>query len=333
MSKSGREKLISHINSDYFEAWGAMTGAPRTLVYVEGWDDIAFWRAIFDDFEQGSGRKFEVMTPARNDMAKGKKVVLGFAEQAGTGLILCVDSDFDYLFDQMTFQSRLVNNHPYVVQTYTYAIENLLCLPSSLGSIAARVTKNDTQIFDFEEFFTRYSQTIYPLFLWYIFASRIDKPNIFTLTDFRNAVRINFLHIEDNGERTLEWLGKQVSFRLSNLQRKYSTYKAEVALFEKTLVERGVKAHETHLYMQGHTLLDNVVKIAMQTVCNELRNIAMARIAASRSEQLTKRNEMGAYNNALRDIDTVIADNVLYKRTIHYAKIVEKIKNITLNIS
>ena len=328
MRKIERKNLLSHLNSDYVEAWSAMNASPRTLVYVEGWDDVAFWRSVFDDFEQGSRRRFEVMTPARSDMAKGKKVVLGFADRAGKGLILCVDSDFDYLFDQATVQSRLVNNHPCVVQTYTYAIENLLCLPSSLGSVAAKATKNDMPIFDFEEFFARYSEVVYPLFLWYAYSSRIDRPNNFTLSDFRNTVRINYLHLEDNGERTLEWLERQVQVRLGFLERKYPKMAGELSSFEQQIKVRGVEPRLTHLFMQGHTLLDNVVKVVLQTVCNELRNITIQKIGASKNDSLTKRNEIGSYNNSIRDIDTVIADNTAYKKSNHYLRIVEKIRSV-----
>lgn len=320
--------MLSHLNSDYIEAWSAISNSNRTLVYVEGWDDVAFWRAVFDDFEEEGTRKFEVMTPARNDMAKGKKVVLGFAEQAGKNLILCVDSDFDYLFDQSTFQSRLVNNHPFVVQTYTYAIENLLCLPASLASVAAKVTKNDLPIFDFEEFFARYSEVIYPLFLWYAHCSRIDRPSYFALSDFRNTVRINYLHLDDNGERTIQWLERQVRSRLGFLERKYPKMAADLPQFEKYIRQRGVEPRLTHLYMQGHTLLDNVVKTVLQTVCNELRNITIQRIGESKKDSLTKRNEIGSYNNAIRDIDTVIADNMAYKKTIYYQQISTKIRSI-----
>lgn len=328
MKKIRHTDLLTHLNSDYIEAWSAMSANPRTIVYVEGWDDVAFWRSVFDDFETTGARRFEVMTPVRHDMAKGKKVVLGFADRAGKGLILCVDSDFDYLFDQATQQSRLVNNHPFVVQTYTYAIENLLCLPSSLSSVAAKVTKNDLPIFDFEDFFARYSQIIYPLFLWYAYCSRVDRPSYFSLSDFRNTVRINYLHLDDNGERTLEWLERQVHVRLNFLERKYPTMTAELPEFEHKLRARGVEPLHTHLYMQGHTLFDNVVKVVLQTVCNELRNTTIQRIGASKSDTLTKRNEIGSYNNAIRDIDAVIADNIAYKKSIQYSRIVEKIRSI-----
>lgn len=329
MKRIERKTILDHISSDYVEGWGSLSGKERTVVYVEGWEDIAFWRSIFDDFETPGSRKYEVMTPSRNDLAKGKKVVLGFVDRAGKNLILCVDSDFDYLFGEQTCQSRTVNNSPFVVQTYTYAIENLLCLPSSLGSLATKITKNDTPVFDFEEFFKRYSTTIYQLFLWYIYASRIDRPNLFTLSEFRNMVRINYIVVEDNGESTIEWLEKRITFRLNQLRKKHTTYINDIKEFEKTLISKGVKPDLTHLFMQGHTLLDNVVKIVMQSVCNYLRQNSVSKINASRSEPLTKRNEMGAYNNSLRDIDSVIADNVLYKRTEHYEKIKSKIITIT----
>lgn len=329
MKRIERKTILDHINSDYVEGWGSLNGKGRVVVYVEGWEDIAFWRSIFDDLETPGQRKYEVMTPSRNDLAKGKKVVLGFADRAGKNLILCVDSDFDYLFGDLTYQSRTVNNNPYVVQTYTYAIENLLCLPSSLGSLATKITKNDTPVFDFEEFFRRYSITIYPLFLWYIYASRIDRPNIFTLSEFRNAVRINYIMVDDNGESTIEWLEKHTTYRLNQLRKRHVAYIKDIKEFEKTLIEKGVRPELTHLFMQGHTLLDNIVKIVMQSVCNYLRQNSVNKIHTSRSEPLTKRNEMGAYNNALRDIDSVIADNVLYKRTEQYEKIKSKIITIT----
>lgn len=43
--------------------------------------------------------------------------------------ILCMDSDFDYLFKNFNDQSRLVNNTPRLFHTYAYATENFLCHP------------------------------------------------------------------------------------------------------------------------------------------------------------------------------------------------------------
>ena len=74
-------------------------------VFVEGYEDVAFWRGVFDRFTNPYLR-FEISVPSREDLPKGKKVLLGMIPQASDELLLCVDSDFDYLFHNSTEQSR-----------------------------------------------------------------------------------------------------------------------------------------------------------------------------------------------------------------------------------
>lgn len=100
-----------------------------------------------------------------------KRVLLDMIPQSGPNLLLCMDSDFDYLFNGNTEQSRLVNESPYVFHTYAYATENYLCHPPSLHRVCAKATKNDTLIFDFEAFLKEYSRIIHPLFLWYAYSA------------------------------------------------------------------------------------------------------------------------------------------------------------------
>lgn len=313
-------RLVQNITSEYIEAISALHKRNRVMVYVEGYDDIPFWRAIFDEFETPD-RQFEISTPARSDLAKGKKVVLQFAAQAGRSLILCVDSDFDYLFGEHSAQSRMVNHTPYLLQTYTYAIENYQCYPPSLHSVCVRATKKDTHIFDFEEFMAEYSQTIYPVFVWYAYAARVDRPTIFTLADFRNTVKINFVNVEDNGEDTLVWLGKQVTKRLKFLRAKHQKRLPEVEKFEAYLRERGVVPEETHLYMQGHALLDNVVSPLVGTVCNALRKIAVGEILGSSRKGLPLNNELSSYNNSLADADELLKTNTGFRSCPLFAKL------------
>lgn len=317
-------RLVQNITSDYFEASSALHKRNRVMVYVEGYDDIPFWRSVFDEFET-SDRRFEISTPVRNDLAKGKKVVLRFASQAGKNLILCVDSDFDYLFGELSSQSRTVNHTPYLLQTYTYAIENYLCYPPSLHSICVRATKRDSHIFDFEEFMSEYSRIIHPVFLWYAYAARVDRPTIFTLTDFRNTVKINFINVEDNGEDTLVWLRKQVAKRLKTLRAKHARWLPEVEKFEAYLRQKAVVPEDTHLYMQGHALLDNVVSTLVGTVCNALRKIAVGQILGSSRQGLPLNNELSSYNNSLSDVDELLKSNTGYRSCPLFVRLREDI--------
>lgn len=320
-------RLTENISSSFIAAASKMNRNGKVLVYVEGYEDISFWRGVLDDWESPS-RRFEISTPIRGDLAKGKKVVLNFAAQAGDHLILCVDSDFDYLFGNHNEQSRLVNGSKYVIQTYTYAIENLLCYPPSLHSIAVKATKNDSNIFDFEYFMKEYSETIYPLFLWYVYAAKSNSPGILPLSDFRNSVRIPFLDTEDNGDRTIEWLNRQVQKKLKYLKAKNPSRADGVGALEKDLQKKGVTPQTTHLYMQGHTLMDCVVKVILSAVCDALRKQWIDRINQSEREGMALKNELSYYNNSLRDIDSLLLDNILYRSSEQYKWIERDLERI-----
>ena len=181
-------------------------------VYVEGYEDVAFWRGIFDHFRTPYLR-FEISVPNREDLPKGKKVLLSMVPRSSERLLLCMDSDFDYLFADRTPQSKEVNRSKYVFHTFAYATENYLCYAPALHNVCVKATKNDTRIFDFVRFMREYSCTIYPLFVWYAFSARLDTVNVFPLCDFKSSVRINFLDLRDNGAETLAWLARNVAKR------------------------------------------------------------------------------------------------------------------------
>ena len=104
--------------------------------------------------------------------------MLGMIPQASDELLLCVDSDFDYLFHNSTEQSRELLSCDRMFHTYAYATENFLCYAPSLHNVCVKATKNDTRIFDFVKFMHEYSCTIYPLFLWYAYSAQLSSADI-----------------------------------------------------------------------------------------------------------------------------------------------------------
>ena len=103
--------LVSNLNSEYLQASSSLysKNAPeRVYVYVESYDDIPFWRSVFADFENNK-LCFEIMIPSAVSLIKGKKKVLDLIPSSGKNLILCVDSDYDYLLQEATDISRKVN--------------------------------------------------------------------------------------------------------------------------------------------------------------------------------------------------------------------------------
>lgn len=287
-------------------------------VYVEGYEDVAFWRSVFDHYET-TKLQFEISVPPRKDLAKGKKVLLGMAQLDSSDTIFCMDSDFDYLFDGQTGQSSLVNDSPKIFHTHAYAIENLLCHAPSLHKLCVRATKNDVRIFDFEKFMADYSRIIYPLFLWYSFSAQNNVPSVFTLIDFRISAKIIYLEVENNGLSTLQWLERQVDKKIAALEGRYPRYAEQMHSFGEMLSQRGVVPENTYLFMQGHTLMDNVVLIAMSAVCERLKNMAIERIVGSGMGGEVLRNDVNNYNNALRNIRELLLDNENYRDCFLFA--------------
>ena len=293
----------------------------KTLVrvFVEGYEDVAFWRCIFDNFTNPYLR-FEISVPTREDLPKGKKVLINNADKANQTLLLCMDSDFDYLLSDDDEQSRLIIEHPYMFHTYAYATENYLCYAPSLHNVCVKATKNDTRIFSFETFLADYSRTIYPLFLWYVYSASRHTENVFPLADFKASVRLNYLDIPDNGRNTIEWLARQVARREQALEYQYPEIAKEIPRFGEYLRTKGVEPELTYLFMHGHTLMDNVVMIVLHDVCEKLRQMSLAKIVASSKEGIALNNEMSNYKNCLRSIRDVLLDNdnytscPLYKR-------------------
>lgn len=289
-------------------------------VYVEGYEDVAFWRGIFDHFRNPYLR-FEISVPDRGDLPKGKKVLLGMIPRSSEELLLCVDSDFDYLFAGRTPQSQEVTGAKFMFHTYAYATENYLCYAPSLHNVCVKATKNDTRIFDFVRFMHDYSCTIYPLFVWYAYSAQLASENVFPLIDFKSSVRLGYLDITDNGARTIEWLRRNVEKRERLLRQRNPKMIEPMKEFEQQLGERGLTPENAYLFMHGHTLMDNVVMVLLNTVCEKLRAMSIAKITSSKKQGVALKNEMSNYSNSLRSIRDVLLDNENYTRCPLYKRL------------
>ena len=295
-------------------------------VYVEGYEDVAFWRGIFDHFRNPYLR-FEISVPNREDLPKGKKVLMGMiGNTSAEDVLLCVDSDFDYLFDGATEQSRAILEAENMFHTYTYATENYLCYAPSLRNVCVKATKNDTRIFDFERFMAAYSRAIYPLFLWYVHSAQLSHESVFTLAEFRAAVRFGYVDIRRNGENTLAWLERNVEHRREALERENPEMMAEVEAMGECLKSKGVEEDNCYLYMHGHTLMDNVVMPLLKAVCDKLRQLSVAKITNSKVEGTALKNELQNYTNTLRSIHDVLLDNENYTACPLYKRLRDDIQ-------
>ncbi len=300
-------------------------GKKLVRVFVEGYEDVAFWRGIFDNFPNPHLR-FEISVPTRKDLPKGKKVLLSMAEQANEEMLLCMDSDFDYLFDDEDDVSRQIVESPYMFHTYTYATENYLCYAPSLHNVCVKAVKNDAHIFDFEQFMADYSRTIYPLFLWYAYSASRKTESVLPLIDFKAVVRLGYLDIEQNGANTIAWLKRNIERRVASLEAEHPDMARNIPAFAERIRKKGVEPELTYHFMHGHTLMDNVVMVLLEGVCEKLRQLSLSSIIHSSKEGVALKNEMSNYTNTLRSIRDVLLDNDNYTTSPLYLRLKEDIQ-------
>ena len=169
--------LKDYLDSDYLDAANHLQpkSAPNQItVYVESDEDISFWFNILRPY-QSSTIKFNIILPSHAHLEKGKTAALRRSndiftliseEQLGRFLLICVDSDYDYLLHQLYTKAEKqaiatkINANPFILQTYTYSIENYKCYAESLDEVCTTSTTNNRAVVDFPELLKQYSASI-----------------------------------------------------------------------------------------------------------------------------------------------------------------------------
>ncbi|MBQ5380191.1 MAG: DUF4435 domain-containing protein [Paraprevotella sp.] len=310
------KRLADNLNSLYIGAANKLKpkdARQKIVAYVESYADISFWRMVLDEFEDET-RYFEIMLPSRSSLGKGKKLALmnQLGSHLGNYMIACVDADYDYLMQGVTPTSRMVNNHPYVFHTYAYAIENYLCYAGSLHQVCVMATLNDRQLVDLEEFMKQFSLIIWPLFVWSVWMYRNDKYREFTLTEFGNHVSFSDINVY-HPENTLEYVKKKVNRKIAWLQRQYPQAKKDYESLKQEIIGLGVTPETTYLYMQGHTLFDNVITPLLEPICTILRREREREIKELADHDTQRQNEWSCYMHSQTPVEESLRKNINFK--------------------
>ena len=325
------KRLAEYLNSGFIEAANALRPKrARTIIvaYVESYDDISFWRTVFDEFENERFH-FKVMLPARGKLTKGKKQammnMLGCS--VGKNMIACVDSDYDYLMQGATESSRQLINNPYVLHTYAYAIENLKCYSQGLKRICVQSTLNDLEILDFVSFMSLYSKICYPLFVWNILLYRKHDLKTMSIQRFCEIVRLTSFNI-DTPEHSLKQLSLRVSHHLTLLEKNMPNLLPEYEALKSEFTQLGIKEEETYFYIQGHHIMDSVVLRMLVPVCRHLRNKRETEIQRYACHHQQYTNELSSYRHSQCDVSIMLQKNTNYKEAPPYKRLQQDIRNL-----
>lgn len=325
--------LKDNLSSSYIDAFASLLPKAKPspiLVYVESEEDISFWKKILNPFEN-EHISFQVNLPSTT-LAKGKKAalqrnaeLLELIENGNIGrrLIVCVDSDYDYLLPVYRPEARLVNESPYIFQTYSYAMENLKCYAESLHLICTAATYNDTELVDFGAFMKLYSTIVYELFIWNLYFYSKKDFETFSITEFCKLIHIENFSPEDLGKKSLQDLKQKVDAKSKEFMDAFSGESSELESMKNELKHRGLSEECTYLFLKGHVVFDNVVMNLLKPVCKKLSDKHRERIRNSNNSKEVINNNLNQYENnmKLQKIESLLSNNTEFKNCFLYKKL------------
>lgn len=325
------KRLTEYLNSNFIEAANALRpkrSAQRIIAYVESYDDISFWRSVFNEYESDKVH-FEIMLPARTTLTKGKKQAMMnlLGKAYGRNMIACVDSDYDYLLQGATSTSRQMLENRFILHTYAYAIENFRCFADSLKQVCVLCTQNDSNVIDFKEFFRLYSRICYPLFVWNILLYRKHDTRTMSLLHFCEIVRLSSFSVEKPAY-SLQQLDKRVKHNIELLEKQFPEFKEEHKKLSEELMSLGVQPDETYFYIQGHHIMNGVTMRILQPVCRHLRSKREEEIERYAYHRQQYNNELASYRHSQCDVATMLSKNTDYRNAPPYKRLKADIERL-----
>jgi len=241
------------LDSENNRAENRLLGAD-VKAYVEGNRDKIFWDNIFSEFAPTLKIHF-ISEGGVQNVEKRIEMIHDHYE------IVCLDSDYHrYIVENSKF------NKSFIFQTYTYNIENYMCVPKHLNLICKETTLVNEIDFNFSDFLANYSKIIFPFFIYFI---NYKLNNQVFPYDFNKEIQTNVkCKIENNGKQFIEELNKQIEPLTDFLKTQISDDE-----FNKTknyLETLKIIENEVFLYINGHDLKDIVIMVFLKHIVDKL---------------------------------------------------------------
>ena len=283
-------------------------------VHVEAPQDQQFWSTIFHYFVPQ--RKFHFISHSRTwrgIQASGVTQCLSFKPYLGKDFFICIDSDYRHLI-----QEPDINIQNYIFQTYTYSIENHYCAATGLDYVCEMASGQTNEIFNFELFLKRYSETVYELFLWHIYARttfefKFGRWEFYQLIGLRRNAP--YPDIKNNGESELAFLNERVESKLEWMKRVHPLTDIEPVRQRMNALE--VRSDNVYLFLRGHNLFDSVVAVGRR-VCEKL-------LEKRKIQHYTKNHRIAELYAGGHDFESHIKHNFSFGKYSEIVKIEEDI--------
>ncbi|MFI3219122.1 MAG: DUF4435 domain-containing protein [Methylococcales bacterium] len=316
-------------SSDYQEAVDSFLrkSEPKTiLVLVEAINDISFWYSVLNKYEKREKIKFDIVSYSSDSLATGKKELRKHLNKSGEYLLICLDSDYDYLLPNNSDEAKEINQNHYIFQTYAHSMENLKCYAESLSNVCVQATKNTNEKINFPNLLKKYSEIVYPLFIWNLYFYNIQNCEAFPKKDLSSIIQVTKEFKSDEYEEILEILRIDVTSKLQALQNQFPVYQYQIDIFSKLLNNIGLNNDNAYLFVDGHALYTTILMF-LKPLCKELSNEHRQKIETLARTKEEKKENINYYNNSIVKVETVLSINENFKECFLFKKIENDIEN------
>ena len=294
----------------------------RVIVDVEDNIDAEFWEDLLKDIcPQKEFHFVPYHTYLKEDgdkvFMRGKSHVLHPDEDFNKWHIGCVDSDYDWILSDYTEAGKTISSNKYLLQTYAYSIENLMCLSCTLGDFCCENTEEHT-VFDFDNYLTRLSKAVYPLLVWSTYLCSKNNQS-FTPTAWREVL----VNTEKDAEASLAQIEAKAKAKIEEFNKNFASEKADKEKFEFThICQKDVTDEDAYLYVRGHELFDQILNSVLIPIIINLHNQHREAIKNSNLGEEACKSALREYQGKVKPVKPLLSKNYRYKsNTLIYDKI------------
>ena len=322
--------LISAYNPTYSENASILTGNPnRVIVEIEDNIDMGFWKDILKEQCPSKDFHFNPYHTVLNDndmgnRVKGKTRIMEMASQMNDWHIGCIDSDYDWILSDYCDKGKTINDNKYLLQTYAYSFENLLCLSSALNDFCQETTEECTDV-DFNDYVQKVSATIYPLLIWSLYLYSKGNHD-FTPTAWHDIL----ISTLKDTEASLTLIEEKVKAKFDELNTIHASEISERENLKESLSKtKGITEENAYLFVRGHELFDHLVNSILKPIIESLRIQHYDRIKESDIDKEARTIALKDYSNKQKSVKDLLYKNYRYKgQTFIYDMICEDVAKI-----
>ncbi len=234
--------LISNQNSESQYQANLLTNRPNmVIVLVEDEIGMVIWLKIITSLCPTLSYEVTPYSADPSIRGKGKAHIIKHAAKFGPHMIGCVDSDNDWLLGQWSSDGSIMENNPYILQTYAYSIENLAAQPYENSDCMLECTLNSCALQrnldnDYRDFLNFISMKTYDILIWHLLLVKegidINKHQLGWVCIFGNGIYSDIiknhkLSLADKRKLVLKRFSERTDSLQSGYELKYESLKED----------------------------------------------------------------------------------------------------------